>query len=126
MKQFLKVFIPILLIVALLIAASWFLLTMVTRVFGVRGVLGDLEICPNLVKEQFDADGLAGIKLTFAGRELQVTFRNPERKDAGEYSIKAASCNGKELEVKKDRLVIRTSELKEMDESGNMIEVVLG
>lgn len=35
-------------------AASWYMLTMITEVFGVKGDLGDLVIAPSLLPEQFD------------------------------------------------------------------------
>lgn len=36
-------------------AASWYLLTMVTEVFGVKGVMGDLGNCAGIHAEQFEA-----------------------------------------------------------------------
>lgn len=107
-------------------AASWFLLTMVTLVYGVRGNLGKLEICPKLVKEQFDEKGIAKIHLTFGGKEITVSFSNPSGKDAGEYRVKAAACNGKALEVQEDRLVMAEDVFASLAESGNEIEIELG
>ena len=54
-------------------AASWYLLTMVTEVFGVHGELGDLVIAPRLLKEQLDENGRAVISLPFAGKHFSVT-----------------------------------------------------
>lgn len=58
-------------------AASWYLMTMITEVFGVRGEWGDLVIRPKLVREQFDAQGTASISLHFAGKQLCVTVVQP-------------------------------------------------
>ncbi len=78
-------------------AASWYMLTAVTEVFGVRGETGDLVICPKLVKEQFGENGNAGIRLRFAQKEFQVSFHNPQRLDYGEYEIKSICCDGRDM-----------------------------
>lgn len=75
-------------------AASWYMLTFVTEVFGVRGEIGDLAICPKLLEEQFDSRGNAEISLAFAGREFRIVFRNPERLTYGEYAVARALCDG--------------------------------
>ena len=75
-------------------AASWYMLTMVTEVFGVRGRIGDLVIEPKLVKEQFDENGTASIKLVFAEKELEVVYANPKKLDHGQYHIGKAVCDG--------------------------------
>ena len=51
-------------------AASWFMLTMITQVFGVRGEAGDLIFAPRLMGEQFDSQGKASVSLVFAGKQL--------------------------------------------------------
>lgn len=76
-------------------AASWYELTMVTQVFGVRGEMGALCLEPKLVPEQFDQDGKATISLMFQGKQLQVTYCNTQKKE--EYSIASVVCNGKSI-----------------------------
>ncbi len=78
-------------------AASWYMLTMITEVFGVKGVIGDLVIAPALMPEQFNKNGVASVKLEFAGKKFDIQFYNPE-KLCGNAVIKSATCNGKELE----------------------------
>ncbi len=80
-------------------AASWYMMTMVTYVFGVRGSYGDLLIAPQLVAEQFDSDGKAGIELVFAGKDVSVEYTNEGRMDAGAYTIKEIKVNGEEMPV---------------------------
>ena len=75
-------------------SASWYLLTLATRSFGVRGAGGDLLLAPMLVAEQFDTCGEASLTLPFAGRRLEVTYRNPERLDFGAYRIQSVSLDG--------------------------------
>ena len=62
-------------------AASWYLFTMITEVFGVRGVFGNLLVHPKLLAEQFDEAGTASVSVTFAGKQFHVTYRNTDRKD---------------------------------------------
>lgn len=53
-------------------AASWYLYTMVTEVYGLRGHYGDLCISPALLPELFDEGGKTSV--TFAFRGLPVTI----------------------------------------------------
>ena len=75
-------------------SASWYLLTLVTQVFGVRGALGDLVLLPKLVRTQFDLAGIARINTLFAGKKLEVIYHNPARLDYGEYQIERIEING--------------------------------
>ncbi|OUN70324.1 cellobiose phosphorylase [Faecalibacterium sp. An58] len=78
-------------------AASWYMMTMITQAFGVRGEAGDLLLEPKLTAGQFDEKGRAMVSVTFAGRRLTVCYENPERLDYGSYRIGAAACDGAEL-----------------------------
>lgn len=75
-------------------SASWFILTELTQVFGVRGQGGDLIVAPKLVKEQFSRDGKASVSCPFADRALTVTFENENRLDYGQYKITKVVLNG--------------------------------
>lgn len=74
-------------------AASWYMLTMITQVFGVHGELGNLVIEPKLVEEQFDINGIASVSLTFAQRLFKIEFHNPQKLSFGSYRIKQAICD---------------------------------
>lgn len=80
-------------------AASWYMLTFITQVFGVRGELGELLIEPKLVREQFDREGMARLCLHFGGKAYEIVLQNPQKLDYGGYTITAASCNGKPLQT---------------------------
>lgn len=80
-------------------AGSWFMLTMITEVFGVRGASGDLIFHPKLLAEQFTSDGTASISVTFAGKKLDITYVNKSKKDFGEYSVLSAVCENTELTI---------------------------
>jgi cellobiose phosphorylase len=76
-------------------SASWYLLTLVTRVFGIFGILGDLALMPKLLLAQFDDEGIAGVTTLFAGRIIEVIYKNPMRLDYGDYTIGEITLNGK-------------------------------
>ncbi|MGC9395115.1 MAG: GH36-type glycosyl hydrolase domain-containing protein, partial [Anaerolineae bacterium] len=75
-------------------SASWYLLTLVNEVFGVKGNLGALWLEPKLVAAQFDENGDAAIHTLFADRQLDITYHNPARLDYGDYAIEAVTLNG--------------------------------
>ena len=75
-------------------SASWYLFTLLTQAFGVRGHLGDLLIKPKLVLSQFDEEGNASIQTRFAERDLLITFHNPDKKDFGAYQISKVFVDG--------------------------------
>ena len=77
-------------------AASWYMMTMITQAFGVRGEAGDLALEPKLTASQFDAAGEAVVCVTFAGRQLEVCYQNPDRLEYGAYQIGQVFCNGAE------------------------------
>ncbi len=78
-------------------AASWYLLTMLTEVLGIRGRLGDLVLEPKLMPEQFDADGRASALTLFADRKLKVAYHNPDHLPWGSYAIARIELGGEEV-----------------------------
>lgn len=57
-------------------SASWYVLTLLTQAFGVRGDLGDLLIAPKLVPAQFARKKQAAVEVQFAGVRIYVLFEN--------------------------------------------------
>jgi cellobiose phosphorylase len=51
-------------------SASWYLLTMLTEVYGVKGELGNLVIEPKLTAGKFDAYGKEKVQTLFAGKHI--------------------------------------------------------
>jgi len=80
-------------------SASWYLLTLVTEVFGVRGAHGDLALRPKLVAAQFDQAGVAALTTLFAEVPIRVTYHNPAHLEHGEYRIGAVWMDGVPLEL---------------------------
>lgn len=87
-------------------AASWYMLTLITEVFGVRGEAGDLLLAPKLLGEQFDDAGCVSVSLPFASKDFTVIYRNRERKDFGSYRIGSAVCDKENLSVNDDASLI--------------------
>ena len=87
-------------------AASWYMLTMVTEVFGVSGEYGDLKIQPKLLASQFGADGKACITLPFAGKTLHISYVNLTRHEYGTYGIFAASCGNNAVSITDGKSII--------------------
>jgi len=79
-------------------SASWFVLTMLTQVFGIRGEMGNLVIAPKLVKEQFKNTGRVSMDTHFGGRKIKVNYSNPHKLDYGEYRVGKITVNGELIE----------------------------
>ncbi len=108
-------------------AASWFMLTTLTQVFGVKGVYGDLSISPNLVVEQFGEGGVASITSNFAGKEITVIYENEGMKDVKEYQIVKVYVNGMPYAVDGDCVIVKRADLEKLDGGRpHVIRVVLG
>ncbi len=89
-------------------SASWFVLTMLTEVFGIRGKDGDLLIAPKLSREQFKDSISLSVKRIFAGRPLEIQFLNPKKLDYGSYKIIKVRLNSQVLACKEpQQLLIR-------------------
>ncbi|MDD5662610.1 MAG: cellobiose phosphorylase, partial [Candidatus Omnitrophica bacterium] len=78
-------------------SASWFILTLITQAFGVRGEDGDLLIEPKLTAGQFEGKSTLSITRSFSGVQVQVNISNPKRLDYGKYRILKAFLNSRPL-----------------------------
>lgn len=107
-------------------AASWYLLTMVTEVFGVRGNAGDLYIEPKLLKEQFNEEGIAAIQVPFRGHRFKVVFKNTKHKDYGEYSISNVIIDStSKVKPQKNQVIIPEKLLIDWNEKDHIVEIEL-
>ncbi len=79
-------------------AASWYMLTMITEVFGVKGQCGNLVIAPSLMPEQYDEEGRATLCLEFANRKFDVYIVNRQKKHMENVQIKTATCDKVSME----------------------------
>lgn len=107
-------------------AASWYMMTMITEVFGVRGDAGDLVISPKLLQKQFDESKTASISLNFAGKAFEVVFKNAEGLEYDAYQIGAADCDGEALQIVDGKQVLLGRErINSMDDNQHKIFVEL-
>jgi len=75
-------------------AASWYMLTVITEMFGIKGALGDMVLEPKLMAEQFDEKHQANMTLLFADRNWNVSYTNEAGKEYGEYRIGKVVIDG--------------------------------
>ncbi len=80
-------------------AASWYMLTVMTEMFGVRGKFGKLVLEPKILAEQFDADGKVSVQIDFGGRHFNICYLNAKAKEYGSYRIAGAKLDGEVLEL---------------------------
>ncbi|MGA2774466.1 MAG: cellobiose phosphorylase [Candidatus Omnitrophota bacterium] len=109
-------------------SASWFVLTLLTQAFGVRGLAGDLLIEPKLSRGQFRNSAKLSLRRSFAGREIEVTFSNPKKLKAGRYGIIKASLNSQELSLEEYNFLIipRKRILALSPDKVHKISIILG
>jgi len=109
-------------------SASWFVLTMLTEVFGIKGKDGDLLIEPKLCKEQFKAAASILITRNFSGRQFKIIFSNPKKLDHGQYKIIKASLNNQNLTLQNRFFILinRKAILKLSAGKIHSINIVLG
>ncbi|MDO4623681.1 MAG: hypothetical protein Q4B22_12090, partial [Eubacteriales bacterium] len=103
-------------------AASWFMLTMIREVFGVRGDCGDLVIRPALLPEQFDADGNAGIRLNFAQRSLEIRLHYYKESAEGHTGEQGNESAEREKATERDKSEHLSMECAMLDERELMIK----
>lgn len=109
-------------------AASWYLLTVITEMFGVKGYFGNLVLVPKLVPGQFDKEGRAKLTLFFAGKKLRVTYEKKEPLGANYSRISEVKLDGTVLQqasrkkAEIDRSVIEALSDGEVHEISVMLE----
>lgn len=104
-------------------AASWYMMTMITEVFGVHGENGDLVIAPKILKEQFDADCTASINLSFADKRFCVIIHG--EKEYGDYAVTSADCDGIALTIRDGKAVMCKADVDALDENLHTITINL-
>lgn len=88
-------------------AASWYMLTVITQMFGVRGEEGKLVLEPKLLASQFTHAGdrcdamspmpTCSIDLTLMNRKWHICYENPDQADFGQYEISKVTLDGQEI-----------------------------
>lgn len=107
-------------------SASWFMLTILTQMFGVRGNCGDLILNPKLVAEQFNEKGTALIHTYFGDRNITVIYENKNQKEIGDYEIEEVYMNEKFYPISGEEARISRKDIQELDETvEHKIRVIL-
>ena len=68
-------------------SASWYILTVVTEVFGVKADFGKLILEPKLLKSEFDQNNVASIKTLINNKPIIINYINENKLDFGQYRI---------------------------------------
>lgn len=108
-------------------AASWYMMTVITQMFGVRGRLGDLCLAPKLLAEQFDEEHRAAVSVEFAGIPIEVVYHNDRLCDYGEYKIGQITLDDEQLDmIPDDEVIITKDKLTQMSQNKtHRIDVLL-
>jgi cellobiose phosphorylase len=75
-------------------AASWLLVTVITKMYGIKGDMGNLIFDPMLVRAQFDQKKEAAITMNFAEKKLHIIYKNEAVLEVGEYQVKNIRIDG--------------------------------
>ena len=86
-------------------AASWAVLLVLTKMFGVSSVRGKIKLDPALLLSQFDAEGRATVTAYRKGRPFKLTYVNPGKLEVGSYKIVSVSAGGKKLQLEEGGLI---------------------
>ena len=97
-------------------AASWYMLTVITQMFGVHGEAGGLAIRPQLLLKQFDAENKAAISLKFMGITWEITIENPKRLEVGSYVVGKAYLDGASQVVDAAQVRYTPEEVRSLDD----------
>ncbi|HSG67555.1 MAG TPA: hypothetical protein VK994_02535, partial [Bacteroidales bacterium] len=76
-------------------SSTWFLLTLTTQIFGVRGEMGRLCLQPRLQPSQFDDEGMASINCIFRGIKLSVCYHLDKPGSSSGYRLDSIVINDK-------------------------------
>lgn len=106
-------------------AASWYMMTMITEVFGVHGEAGDLVISPKLMAEQFDESHTASISLRFADKAFRVVLHNPEGREYGDYAVHSAHCDGVALTIAAGKAIMPKGAVDALGQQTHTITIEL-
>lgn len=88
-------------------SAAWYLLTLLTEAFGLRGELGDLYLEPKFSAKQFAQTKELRVKTAFAGKKIHLTYHNPKSLGYGHYTIAKVLINSREHELSPSSPIMR-------------------
>jgi len=107
-------------------SASWFIMTLLTEVFGVKGEFGDLRLSPKLVKEQFKHSSTISTHINFAGKRINISYQNRNKKDYPHYSIKNISSNISCQRINAKEIILKRNSITSAKSNQINIDITLG
>jgi len=104
-------------------SAAWFIFTLLTESFGVKGQMGDLKLAPKLTADQFSESDTLRVQTIFAGKNLEVAYHNPDGLSYGGYCIGEVFVNGAQCEVPQNAqsFIFRREEMKDWPEESQIL-----
>jgi len=109
-------------------SASWFIFTLLTQFFGIRGEFGDLRINPKFTKDIFKTNKI-GINFKFCGKDIRLIYKNHKKLAYPKYkivSIKTNAQNAKFVCQEASSILIKRPILEDIKSKNILIEVKLG
>lgn len=106
-------------------SASWYIMTLLTQSFGVRGESGDLVVAPKLVKENFNRSPEISVRLNFLNKRLNITYLNPHKKDYYRYSIKDVKANIAFQKKSPKEILVRKETISSFNPNQINIKIIL-
>jgi cellobiose phosphorylase len=107
-------------------AASWLLVTVITKMYGVRGDMGNLLFEPQLLKEQFDEQKEASLSMTFAEKEMTFIYKNSCDLEVEDYKIIGIYIDGKVYDYTIGKPYILRQDIEALTSERHIITVELG
>ncbi|MBL7131378.1 MAG: cellobiose phosphorylase [Candidatus Omnitrophica bacterium] len=106
-------------------SASWFVMTLLTQSFGIRGQFGNLVIAPKLVKQNFKKSKQVSVQLNFANKRLNITYLNPGKKDYSKYLIKQVMTKIKFQKISDREFLIKRKLISSFPSKQINIKIIL-
>ncbi|MBI4395684.1 MAG: cellobiose phosphorylase [Elusimicrobia bacterium] len=112
-------------------SASWFVLTYLTQVCGVRGLWGDLLLAPKLTSKDFGSRGEVIVETSFAGKRLKIVYKNEKRVEFGHYRIQTILSGGDQIQFREilspePSILIQRSQIERFpSDKENILDVIL-
>lgn len=110
-------------------SASWFMVTLLQEVCGIKGWYGNLLLSPKFAPAHLKELGNMSVVTQFAGKKIEVNFCNPKKLSYGFYEIRDITMNGAKinysLNKKAEALIFRSDFLHAATKETNSIEITL-
>ena len=94
-------------------SSSWFLMTLITEIYGVKGEMGMLKLEPKLSSNYFDENNQSVISTIFSTYKIKVVYQNLNKLSYDDYRITALKVNDVNVDIvsKEKSLIINNFNL---------------